>query len=108
MATTCVGCKLPNGLHLDYAGKRVTLNGANSAVIVGGHDITEGVDKEWFEAWLAAYKDNPAVVNGLVFAHEKRVNTEAEAKDRAKNKTGLEPVDQDKPAPGVVKATEKE
>lgn len=99
--TVIVGCKLPHGLHLDLDGNRVTLNGSNSAQIIGGHGITEGVDKEFFERWLKVFKDSPMVKGGFIFAHEKAANTAAEANDKQENKNGFEGLNPEKPAPGI-------
>jgi len=97
-----VGCKLPNGLHLDHAGKRVTLNGTNSTEIIGGHGLTM-VDKEFFDAWYDAHRDYPAIKQGLIFAHEKRSATEGEAKEKIDNPSGFERLDPNKPGPGLAK-----
>lgn len=105
--TVTVGCKLPHGLHLDLGDKRVTVNGANSSLIEGGHGLTQNVDKEFFEAWMAVYKDHPAVKAGHIFAHDKESNTRAQAKERAKEKTGFEGLDQENPMPGIKKADTK-
>lgn len=102
MATVTVGCKLPSGLHLDIPGKgRVTLNGANSSNVIGGHGITENVDAEFLAAWMKMYADHPAVKAGLIFAHEKASSTTAEARDKTKNKSGFEGIDPAKPGPGI-------
>jgi len=99
MATVTVGCKLPNGLIIEMGDKRVTLKGANSSVIIGGHGITENVDKELFDAWMEKNKELHFVKEGHLFAHEKEVNVKAQAKDRAKQKTGFEGLNpDDKPA----------
>jgi hypothetical protein len=97
-----VGCKLPNGLHLDHGGKRVTLNGTNSTEIIGGHGLTM-VDKEFFDAWYDAHREYPAVKQGLIFAHEKRSNAEGEAKEKVDNPSGFERLDPNKPGPGLAK-----
>lgn len=101
--TVTVGCKLPNGLHLDHNGKRVTLNGTNSGNLIGGHGLTV-VDKDFFDAWLAGHKDYAPVKAGLIFAHANENNARAEAKEKEKNKSGLEGLDPEKPAPGIKKA----
>lgn len=100
MATTViVGCKLPNGLILELGDKRVTIKGANSSNIIGGHGITEGVDKEFFDAWMAKNAGLQFVKAELLFAHEKAASTAAQAKEQADEKTGLEPLDPEaKPA----------
>ena len=93
MALVNVGCKLPNGIVMELGEARQVLKGANSSLVVGGHGITEGVDKEFFDAWAAKNKDLSFIKGGFVFAHEKAANVSAEAKDRAGQKTGLEPLD---------------
>jgi hypothetical protein len=102
MATVTVGCKLPHGLHLDIAGTRVTLAGRNAATLIGGHGLTE-VDKEFFENWKALNPQHPALVNGFIFAHDKRANAEAEAKEKQNEKTGTEGLNPDKPAEKIEK-----
>ena len=61
MATITVGCKLPHGIHMDIDSKRVTLNGANASSVIGGHGITENVDKEFFDKWMSQRKDTEMV-----------------------------------------------
>lgn len=105
-ATVTVGCKLPHGIHMDVDGKRVTLAGANASQVIGGHGITENVDKEHFEKWLSMHKESPMVKNGLVFAHEKAANTSAQANASVENPSGFEALDPDNPAPGIKRAEE--
>lgn len=101
MATVTVGCKLPHGLHLDVADKRITLLGVNSSSVIGGHGITENVDKDLFDRWMALNKESAAVKNKLIFAHEKAGSTAAEAKEKVNNKSGFEGLDPKKPSPGI-------
>lgn len=101
MATVTVGCKLPHGLHLDVNDKRITLLGVNSSAVIGGHGITEGVDKDLFDRWMVLNKDAAAVKSGLIFAHEKASNTQAEAKEKINNKSGFEGLDPKAPSPGI-------
>ncbi len=102
-----VGCKLPNGIVLEQDGYRVILNGANSANIVGGYGLTEGVDKDAFEKWIKTHADQAYVKNELVFAQAKTNSAESKAKENASVKSGLEGLPQDKPAPGIEKADGK-
>lgn len=88
--TVTVGCKIPNGLHLDHQGKRVTLNGSNSSSVIGGHGLTRGVDRDWFMSWLKEHMDFAPVKKGLIFAHEDANKTHAEAQEKKAEKTGLE------------------
>lgn len=102
-----VGCKLPNGIVLEQDGYSVVLNGANSANIVGGYGLTEGVDKDAFEKWIKTHADQAYVRNELVFAQAKTNSAESKAKENASVKSGLEGLPQDKPAPGIEKADGK-
>jgi hypothetical protein len=94
MTTVTVACKLPNGLIAEFGGKRVTFNGVNKAPIIGGFGKTEGVDKEWFDGWMAerVKAGFQPVINGLIFADEKEREVIAQAKDKADKKTGFEKV----------------
>lgn len=100
MPTVTVACKLPNGLHLDHAGKRVTLNGAHHKDAVAGHGLTT-VDKDFWDAWSKAHEWYHPVKHKHVFAHAQESNTKAEAKERAKEKTGFEGIDPKNPGHGV-------
>ena len=102
MATVKVACKLPNGLIIDHKGQRVTLNGANASQLVNGYGTTD-VDKEFFDAWLAANKGQKLVKNGAVFGVESASKLEGATKERAGEKTGLEGLDSEKPAKGAKK-----
>ncbi len=95
--TIVVGCKLPNGLIVEQDGYTVTLNGSNSANVIGGYGLTDGVDKDAFEKWLSVHKEQPYVVNELVFAQAKANSAQAKASENAKVKSGLEGLPQDKP-----------
>lgn len=107
MATVNVGCKLPNGIRAELNGKTVVLAGANSARLVGGFGITEGVDKEFMDGWMKAEAKNPLVSKGLVFVVDHAAKVAGAAAERAGEKSGLEALDPEKPAAGVVK-TESE
>lgn len=107
MSTVTVGCKLPSGLIIELDEQRVVLNGANSSALVGGFGMTE-VNKALFDAWLAKHKDYEPVKQGLVFAQEKPVNAQAEAKDKAELKNGFEGIDPKKPAKGIAPMDTKE
>lgn len=104
--TISVGCKLPNGLHLDRVKlgepiERVTLRGSNAARVVGGYGITTNVPEEFFNDWMKRHSQHPAVRNGLIFAHHETASVRDIAKERAENLTGFEPVNKDKPYKGV-------
>ena len=105
--TVTVGCKLPNGLILEIGDYKVALNGANSSLVVGGYGLTEGVDKDAFEQWLAVHAAQPYVRNDLVFAQAKTNSAQAKASENASVKSGLEGLDQKNPSPGIEKADTK-
>lgn len=96
-----IGCKLPHGLHMDVGGQRITLAGENSTEIVGGHGLTYGVPKDFWEAWKKEHAEQPFVKNGLVFAQGKTESAIAEAKEKQNNKTGFEGIDPANPGKGV-------
>ena len=109
-----VGCKLPNGMHLDIRKdgapvERFTLKGINSltagAIIrpaqIGGFAITENVPKEFFEHWLEMHKEHPAVKNNLIFAHTQVESVRDMAEERSELTHGFEPIDPQAPAKGI-------
>jgi hypothetical protein len=104
MAKVSVGCKLPNGLKISVGTVSVTLNGTNSARVIGGHGITEGVDGDFFDAWLKANKDRDVVKNSFVFAQTSTKKAEDEAKEKKDEKTGLDPLNPNDPKNGVKTA----
>lgn len=102
MANVQVGCKLPNGLIIDNEGHKVKLNGKNSSRLIGGFGITE-VDKAFFDKWMAKNKTAKFVSNGSIFAVDSASKVEGAAKEREKQKTGLEGLNPDKPTSNVKK-----
>lgn len=126
-----VGCKLPQGLiiELDYRVvgggivrganyARITLAGANQHSIIRGTlrdpspanlqpGITDNVDEEAFDKWLADHKDTNLVKNMLVFKANSHKEAEAIAKEVTTEKTGLEAIDPSK-VRGIEPATEGE
>jgi hypothetical protein len=113
-----VACKLPNGIHLDVFDQfeyeentimgtrkskravrsgRVTIAGikrrTDDSRLVMGFALTPNVPRDHWEAWLAANKDTPLVVNGLIFAHRQHSSVQDMAKEREANRSGLEPLD---------------
>ena len=125
--TVTVGCKLPNGMHLDlyiptgekqrlgtgddfpiYRVERVTVRGAYAgkpqgtpSLPVGAAGLTSGVPKDFWDKWVAANAKMPVVVNGLVFAHAEKASARAIVSERRSERTGLEGLDRDKPAPSL-------
>ena len=135
--TVTVGCKLPHGLVLQLqqgyqatiegpqgsqrqvtkytkAGKEVVIKGnaipageAHDKTIVGGFALTYGVDAEFFAEWMLQHSEFPAVVNGLIFAHEKPQVAEGEAKNARDIVSGLEPINPAKLPDEFQKQVEK-
>ena len=70
----------------------------------GGFVLTHNVPKDLWDAWLAQNKDLDLVKNGLVFAHEKSVNANAEAREKESLRSGLEPIDRNRLPKGVSSA----
>jgi hypothetical protein len=121
--TVTVACKLPHGLILqnyrmaekpvpilgggtrvekmaEPVGAPITIRGvahevnkAPTVQIIGGYALTPGVDAGFFAAWLKANADHDAVRNGLIFAHAKADDAEAEAREKSSLRSGLEPID---------------
>lgn len=105
MATVKVACKLPNGLTVDHVTKdgragSFTLNGANHPRAVAGFGITE-VDADLFKSWSEEHKDFRPLKNRLIFAHKDAEGAAEELKTDRTVKSGAEPLDPSKPAPGV-------
>ncbi|ENR5770034.1 hypothetical protein ACFXTU_002294 [Salmonella enterica] len=102
-----VGCKLPNGLVLEVGTKRVQVAGwrNNDIKIVGGYGLTP-VEKSFWEAWLAKHGQQPYVKNGVIFAQDKANSAAAQATEQEAVKSGLEPLPQKDPAPGVSRDDE--
>lgn len=107
MAKVTVGCKLPSGLQLRIDDKLVVLKGSNSSLVIGGYGLTEDVDKDFFDKWLAVNKDADCVINGFVFSQDRTANAKAEAADNASNANGFEGLNPAAPAPGITQADGK-
>lgn len=93
MSTVIVGCKLPHGLIIKVGDKSVELSGRNESRILSNENfgITE-VDADFWKAWLNLNKETKAVKIGAIFANETEKSTKAEAKEKAKLKTGTEQI----------------
>jgi hypothetical protein len=124
--TVTVACKLPNGLILrNFAmedadepvlggGTRVVKRAKQlpgQVVIKGnavpfgvvpqhqissGFALTDGVDKAFWDKWIKDNQDLDAVRNGLIYASPKRDFVEGIARENAKKRSGLEPMNPDK------------
>lgn len=112
MSKVTVGCRLPTGIILRLAdaqgnetqvelkGQNADMNGA--IFIQPTHCGYTEVDKDFWESWIAKHADFPAVANGAIFAEATESKTRASARERVKEKTGLEGVTPE--GNGVTKA----
>jgi hypothetical protein len=80
-------------------------NPAVAELLPGGYALTHGVPKEIWDHWLSENKNTPLVRNRIIFAYPAVATVTEEAHKLRAVKTGLEPLDPDKPAermPGGV------
>lgn len=103
MATVTVGCRLPNGIILELNnGRKVTLNGQNSAqarspiILLTEEDCgyTE-VDAEFFAEWKSQVGPDFAPLSSMaIFEAKNQRDAEAVQREVKKEKTGHEPMPQ--------------
>lgn len=106
-----VACKTPMGLILELKGRpQVTIKGFSipygtvpSYPLVGGYALTPNVDADFFEEWMKVNANLDLVRKHFIFAHAKSSDASAQAREMAAEKSGLEPIDPDKPADGIEK-----
>jgi len=117
-STVTIGCKLPNGMHLDtfrmetrpvktiigttieekqaIRTGRFTVKGigrrTDDAGLAMGYALTYGCPKEVWDAWLAANKDSDVVKKGIIFASGNSADAKAKARENEMQKSGLEPL----------------
>ncbi len=133
--TVVVACKLPNGKYYQLydmvegnettptgykvvkvakpRGERIKLNGSAIAPmkapehgIHAGYGLTTVLKDTWDEI-CHQYRDDPALVNKLIFASDKPDGAQGRAREQsqAKIKSGLEPIDPKNPPPVGMKVT---
>lgn len=111
-----VACKLPHGIILELekkieggaflgTGRTIELKGANDPKALFGFGITENVPVDLFDEIMKQKENFLPIANGLIFKQPTTDKLEDEAKEREGLKTGTEPMDPEKPAPGVAPAT---
>lgn len=96
------------GYHVEKRARRLpesyTLNGNAMDVskmsvgdvphlIVGGYGITPGIPKDFWEQWLTDNEQSDLVKGGFIFAQPNETEARARARDGAKVRSGLEPID---------------
>jgi hypothetical protein len=71
-------------------------NPENRPQMVGGYALTTGIPADFWEKWLEDNKDSDYVRNNLIFATKKGAGIMDMAKEHAKQRSGLEPLNPDK------------
>lgn len=96
MSKVTIGLKNASDLILEVGKTQVVVNGfaKNLIQVDHGHGITTGVDGAFWEAWLKENKDSALVKGGFIFALEAEKEVIAKAKDKKKNKSGTEALEQ--------------
>jgi len=96
MSTVTIGCKLPNGIHMQVGDSpRVRILGWNNNEIAGlSHGITRDVPADLWEAWRKEHADSKLVTNGIIFAEESEKRAKDKAKDNKEQKSGFEQLPQ--------------
>lgn len=79
-------------------GNRVPFGKNPEYSIIGenGYALTRDIPKDFWEEWLRQNKDNDLVRNKIIFALDTEGSAIAKAKEHAKVRTGLEPLDPNK------------
>lgn len=95
MSTVTIGCKLPNGIHMQMGETRVRINGWNNNEIAGlSHGITRDVPEDLWDAWSAEHAESKLVKDGFIFAEKTAKRAEDKAKDEKDLASGQEQLPQ--------------
>lgn len=105
--TVTVASKLPMPLKIEMGDRSHVLKGARHSRLIGGAGINENVPKDLWDAWQKKHADSDLVKKGIVFSAGSKTNTEAKAAEMSAEKSGFEPLDPLKPAPGVEPTEEQ-
>lgn len=110
--TVFVALNRVNGIKFALAnGERVLINGNGAPLVgremgvipIGGYGLTE-ISREAWEYIEKTYGCMEIFQNGLIFATDKRGDTEMESVNRRSLRHGLEPIDPEKTVTTAVKA----
>jgi hypothetical protein len=74
-------------------------------VTPGGYALTSGIPEDFWLQWLEEHKEMEIVKKNFIFAMPRPADAAARAREQAELRTGLEPISQDKPAPGITRVT---
>jgi len=61
--------------------------------LAAGFAITHGIPKDFWEEWISQQGDSDIVRNGMIFGHSETASTMAEAKEKEREKSGMERLD---------------
>lgn len=78
------------------------------AATSGAFALTYGVPKLFWEKWLADNKGHPYVEKGLIFAAASNGYVSQKAKEREELRSGLEPINPDRPPMSGVQTYQKD
>ena len=84
------GTAFPNSLEVEM----------DRPEMAGGFALTHGVDRDFFEQWMAQNAEHPAVKNGLIWGAAKEADAKAYAKEHKSLDSGLGPIKHKKNAQG--------
>lgn len=92
MSTVVVQCNYPNGMILQLKnGQQIMVKGhINATIVENGFGLTDGVDSEFWDQWLAENKDFPVVKNGCILANSNVKTAVKEAQSNKGVKSGNE------------------
>ena len=83
---------IPDVVLKGFALPRNNGHEAFDANVQHGCGLTHNVDASFWEEWLTQNADSDLIKNGIVFSQTKVETIKSEAKERAEQKSGLEPL----------------
>lgn len=84
-----------NGNAVDIA--KLGTTGEVPHLIIGGFGITSGIPRDFWERWLERHKRDELVTKGYVKAMGSEIDIRRYARENAKLRSGLEPLDPENP-----------
>lgn len=93
-----IGSKLPHGLiiAIPESEEKITIKGLNSLKIIGGDHVTTEIDAQYWARWKELHKGYKPLESGAIFEAKTTNDAAAKAKEFAKRRTGLEPLEKEK------------
>ena len=92
-----IGSKLPHGLAISIpeSEDKITIKGLNSSKIIGADHVTTEIDAQFWARWKELHKGYKPLESGAIFEAKTANDAAAKAKEFAKRRTGLEPMEKD-------------